>query len=126
MAILVMGCDGSSSPKQGKAPSPAAGAHVGSKEPSSQISTTSKASNRYVLADFPIRAGLTPQQLETAVGRPSRIIGFGLTYYVYDLTTGEELILLFDFGGKRGLSYAFVQAPGNTDTLKRRVLLVVK
>jgi hypothetical protein len=126
VAMVIMGCSKSNSSKQQKAPSSATREHVTEKVPSSQIGTTDSVGKTYNLADFPIRAGLTPEQLEAAVGPPSRIIGFGVSYYVYDLASNEELLLSFDFTGSRTLSYAFIQSPGNTDPLRRRVLFVAK
>ncbi len=66
----------------------------------------------YSLSEFVLEPSLTSQDLIAAIGEPSRVLGSGLSYYVYDLSSGEELWLMFDLGPDAGLDRAFTVSPG--------------
>jgi hypothetical protein len=75
------------------------------------------------LADFPIHANLTLQELVTRMGPPAFVTGSGIEYQIYELTSGEVLVLTFDLApGDGRLSYAFVQPPGNRDIARRKTI----
>ena len=115
----------STAPKRHPADRPV-GRPVG-RRPASRPGAAEAATGRtYSLADFPIRAGVTLEEVKAAVGPPTRIIGFGVSYYVYDLSPTEELVLSFDFSADHTLSYAFVQSRGNSRAARRRVLFAAK
>lgn len=79
----------------------------------------------YRLKDFPIGPDVTYKQVASVVGPPTSTYGSGLTYYVYKVSTSEELVLSFDLGGNDTLDYAFIQKIGESDPMRRRVIYPV-
>ena len=120
LVLIAGGCDTDTS-KDTHEGEPVRDMPAVSSQPEREPTTMGK---RFRLTEFRFNEDLTAEKLRSAVGPPSRIVGSGIAYYVYDLVSGEELWVSFVFGRDEKLDYAFVQPSGSQNPAERRTVYI--